>query len=184
MLELTWLRRPDTVCPSGVRMPTVTTATRARMSAYSKSICPFSSSSRRTASVQRFLIPPRCIRTPLPLRSFLSCDRRAARGHAGEDALHVENGRLQDRDGHDCDERQDQGVLDERLTFLPLETCAQGGQNLVRLHVRLVMKNHLLSLSSWYFSGHVWPTEVRRRMHFFPRRPPGDGIPSPPPPFF
>src|SRR5207244_2677191 len=146
------------------------TATRARMSAYSKSTCPFSSSSRRTASVQRFLTPPRCIRPPLPLRSFLRSDRREARVHAREDALHVEAQALQDCDRNDRDQRQDQGVLDERLTFLPLETCTEGGQNLVRLHVRLVMKNHLLSLSSSYFSGHCWPTEDRRRMHFFPRR--------------
>jgi hypothetical protein len=71
----------------------------------------------------------------------LRSDRREARVNAGEDPLHVETERLEDRDRNDCDERQDQGVLDERLTFLPLETCAKGGQNLVRLQVRLVMKN-------------------------------------------
>src|SRR5207244_232517 len=114
-----------------------------------------------------------------PFRWLLRNDRREARVNAGEDALHVETERLQDRDGHNCDERQDQGVLDERLTFLPLETCTEGGQNLVRLHMRLVMKNHLLSLSSSYFSGHGWPDRSPAANALFSPSPPGDGIPSP-----
>src|SRR6266436_9653100 len=145
MLELTWVRRPDTVCPSVVRMPTVTTATRARMSAYSKSTCPFSSSSRRTASVQRLLTPPRCIRPPLPLRSFLRCDRREARVHAREDALHVETQALQDCDRDDRDQCEDQRVLDERLTFLTLEPP----------HQRLVGTN-----SFDLKTNHVFPSVV------------------------
>src|SRR6266550_8441671 len=134
MFELTWLRRPDTVCPSDVRTPTVSNATRPRMRAYSKSTCPSSSPIRRTASVQRFLTPARRIRPSLPLPSFvLGSDRREARVHAREDALHVETHCLQDCDRNDRDQCQDQCVLDERLTFLTLEAIPHSHEPAVQL---------------------------------------------------